>query len=287
MARGVNDSDTHLKAIPFKICIIGNSSVGKTCLVNRYINNTFAVQQNTLAAALMDKVEVVEPPGVQRTKVKLQIWDTAGAEEYRSINSLYYKKAAVVCLVYSVTDYESFDALKYWVNEIEMNGEPGTIKFVVGAKIDDNDVEEGEAVPKHVAQEYAATIGAKFFLTSAKENIGINKMFQTAAEMCASQANLRNDRDVSVQQLQAWLASSMYSPTIGWNYYRCSRICKIRRRAEAIETEVKVSDQTHLFTKVAQIKALTKLLMIRPSKRRKAAVESLYNKIHLDIARAM
>ena len=98
-----------------------------------------------------------------------------------------------------MTDYESFDALKYWVNEIEMNGEPNTIKFVVGAKIDDTEVEEGEAVPKHVAQEYAATIGAKFFLTSAKENIGINKMFQTAAEMCASQANLRNDRDVSVQ----------------------------------------------------------------------------------------
>ena len=98
---------------------------------------------------------MVEPPGVQRTKVKLQIWDTAGAEEYRSINSLYYKKAAVVCLVYSVIDYESFDALRYWVNELEMNGEPNSIKFIVGAKIDIDDVDEEEAVSKHTAQEFA------------------------------------------------------------------------------------------------------------------------------------
>ena len=98
---------------------------------------------------------MVEPPGVQRTKVKMQIWDTAGAEEYRSINSLYYKKAAVVCLVYSVIDYESFDALRYWVNELEMNGEPNSIKFIVGAKIDVDDVDEAEAVPKQTAQEFA------------------------------------------------------------------------------------------------------------------------------------
>ena len=116
--------------------------------MQRYINNTFSVQANTLAAALVQKNVIAEPPGAQRTKVKLQIWDTAGAEEYRSINSLYYKKAAVVLLVYSVTDYESFDALRYWVEEIETNGEPNCIKFVVGTKIDDTEVEEGQAVPK-------------------------------------------------------------------------------------------------------------------------------------------
>ena len=89
--------------------------------------------------------------GCKRTKVKLQIWDTAGAEEYRSINSLYYKKAAIVCLVYSVTDYESFDALQYWVSQLDENADPNCIKFVVGTKIDDNDVEESEVVTKTVA----------------------------------------------------------------------------------------------------------------------------------------
>ena len=84
-----------------------------------------------------------------------------------------------------MTDYESFDALKYWVTELESHGEPNCIKFVVGAKIDDNDVEEGEAVPKQVGQEYAKKIQAQFFLTSAKDNIGISKLFQAAADICA------------------------------------------------------------------------------------------------------
>lgn len=150
VARGITDGDANLKAIPFKICFVGNSSVGKTCIVERYVNNTFTIQANTLAAAFVSKNLVVEPAGCQKTKVKLQIWDTAGAEEYRSINSLYYKKAAIVCLVYSVTDYESFDALEYWAEQLDQNADPNCIKFVVGAKIDDNEVEESEAVKKHI-----------------------------------------------------------------------------------------------------------------------------------------
>ena len=100
-------------------------------------------------------------------------------------------------LVYSVTDYESFDALEYWKIELENGGESDCIKFVVGSKIDDNDVEEGDAVPKQVAIDFAKRINAHFFLTSAKENIGINKMFTTAAELCAHHPELSNDIDVS------------------------------------------------------------------------------------------
>ena len=140
------------------------------------------MQANTLSAAFATKTLKVNPTGDDEVKVKLQIWDTAGAEEYKSINQLYYKKSAVVCLVYSVTDYESFESLQYWVNEIDENAEQHTIKFVVGAKIDDDDVEESDAVPKSVAFEYASKIGAQLFLTSAKENIGISKMFKAAAE---------------------------------------------------------------------------------------------------------
>ena len=121
VSRGTNGGvdDPREKPIPFKICFIGNSSVGKTCIVERYVNNTYSVQANTLSAAFSTKVLVAQPKGLDKTKCKLQIWDTAGAEEYRSINQLYYKKAALVCLVYSVTDYESFDALNFWNKELE------------------------------------------------------------------------------------------------------------------------------------------------------------------------
>ena len=154
---------------------------------------------NTLSAAFTQKILTVQPRGASyETKIKLQIWDTAGAEEYRSINQLYYKKAAIVLLVYSTTDFESFDDLAYWHQELDQQADQNTIKFVVGSKIDITEVDDDcETVPKHTAAEFAKKINAQFFLTSAKENLGINKMFQTAAEMCSQHMELRNDNDVS------------------------------------------------------------------------------------------
>ena len=85
IAQGANAQDIYLKAIPFKLCMIGNASVGKTCIVERYINNKFENQPATLSAAFLTKDIVVEPEGCQRTKVKMQIWDTAGDEKHRAI----------------------------------------------------------------------------------------------------------------------------------------------------------------------------------------------------------
>jgi len=130
-------------------------------------------------------------------KVKMQIWDTAGLEEYKAINRLYYSKAAVICLVYSDTDYESFDSLAEWHKEIAENADKNCLKFVVGAKSDDTEAEE--TVPKSQGVEYARQIGATYFLTSAKTNSGINNMFNKAAEMCAVRQELRNDVDVSLK----------------------------------------------------------------------------------------
>lgn len=82
---------------------------------------------------------MVNPDGTARKKIKLQVWDTAGSEQYRSINSLYYKKAAVVLLVFSVTDEESLEALDYWVDELDRNANPNIVRFLVAAKTDDID----------------------------------------------------------------------------------------------------------------------------------------------------
>ena len=171
--------------------MLGNVDVGKTCIVQRYIYNTYETQQNTLSANFATKVLVVDPPGsLKKTKVKLQIWDTAGSEQYRSINQLYYKKAALVCLVYSTTDIESFDALDYWVKELNSHTNINSIKFLIGSKIDDT---ENDEVSTATAKEYAKKIGAKLFLTSAKENLGINKLFTDAAMQCAQNPSLANE----------------------------------------------------------------------------------------------
>lgn len=78
-------------------------------------------------------------------------------------------------LVYSTSDYESFDSLRDWAREVDENAEQKCIKFVVGAKSDDTEAEEN--VPKSVGVEFAKQLGAKYFLTSAKTNSGISNMF--------------------------------------------------------------------------------------------------------------
>ena len=103
---------------------------------------------------------------------------------------MYYKKAALVCLVYSTTDIESFDALDYWVKELNSHTNKNSIKFLIGSKIDDT---ENDEVSTATAKEYAKKIGAKLFLTSAKENLGINKLFTEAAMQCAQNPTLANE----------------------------------------------------------------------------------------------
>ena len=84
--------------------------------------------------------------------------------------------------MYSTTDLESFDALDYWVKELSTHTNCDSIKFLIGSKIDDTDNDEVSTV---TAKDYAKKIGARLFLTSAKENMGINKLFNEAAIVCA------------------------------------------------------------------------------------------------------
>ena len=96
-------------------------------------------------------------------------------------------------LVYSMNDFESLDQLSHWAQEVEDNAHRNTIKIVVCAKCDN--VEDDEVVPKQDGQDYARQINAEFFMTSAKDNININRLFQKAAELCAGHQELRNDVD--------------------------------------------------------------------------------------------
>ena len=196
LARGIEESpeDQKLKAVPFKVVMLGDVSVGKTCIFKRYFYDTFEIEANTLSACFESKNVVVNPDGTQRRKIKLQVWDTAGSEQYRSINSLYYKKAAVVLLVFSVTDIESLEALDYWVDELDRNGSDKTVRFLVAAKTDDVDETQ---VSKADQQAYAAKYNAHLFLTSSKENIGIDKLFVAAANTCALNMSLANETEVS------------------------------------------------------------------------------------------
>jgi small GTP-binding protein len=103
--------------------MIGDKSVGKTSIVKRYTENTFSTgTESTIGAQFTSKVIEIAPSGVVPVEVKLQIWDTAGEEKFRSITPMYYKNAASVILIYDITSEDTFTSISRWVSEIENNG---------------------------------------------------------------------------------------------------------------------------------------------------------------------
>jgi len=150
-----------------KIVLLGESGVGKTTVVLRYINGNFSRTTPTISASFWTKKLVVN-----NTKITLQIWDTAGQERFKSMTSIYYRNAQAAILVLDVTDPKSFESVQYWVNELRSNAEDVFITIAVN-KIDI----QNHKLDKTLVSEYAANIGAPLFYTSAKENRGIEDIF--------------------------------------------------------------------------------------------------------------
>ena len=113
-----------------KVVLIGESGVGKTSIISRYISNTFKSQlMSTPGANFVTKSVVLEDENKNEQPLKYEIWDTAGQERYRSLAKVFYKNAAVCVLVYDITRKSSFEELKnYWVKEIKENTPPDISK---------------------------------------------------------------------------------------------------------------------------------------------------------------
>ena len=114
---------TDKEAMQCKVVLIGESGVGKTSIINRYISNTFSqVLTATPGASFTTKTVFLQD---YNQSIKFEIWDTAGQEKYRALAKVFYKNAAVCILVYDILRKTSFEELKnYWVNEIKVNGNP-------------------------------------------------------------------------------------------------------------------------------------------------------------------
>jgi len=159
-----------------KIVLLGDTGVGKTSLVLRYVEQRFnPVSTPTIGASFLTKTI-----WVNENRVKLQIWDTAGQERFRSLAPMYYRGASAALLIYDVSSEDSFQKVKEWVKELRTNVFEDIILAIVGNQID-------KPVPRKVdtaqALEYARSIGAHCFETSAKKNIGIEEMFLDIARL--------------------------------------------------------------------------------------------------------
>ena len=153
----------------FKILIIGESGVGKTCFLLRYAENSF-VANHLLTIGIDFKIKVIE---IEGKSIKLQIWDTAGQDRFRTITKTYYKGSHGVILVCDVCDERSFGNVKNWVNQIEQNAKSSICKVLVGNKCDKAERVITEEQGRKLAEEY----NMKFYETSAKTGQNVEEAF--------------------------------------------------------------------------------------------------------------
>uniref|UniRef100_A0A8C8HWI3 small monomeric GTPase n=1 Tax=Oncorhynchus tshawytscha TaxID=74940 RepID=A0A8C8HWI3_ONCTS len=158
----------------FKLLLIGDSGVGKTCVLFRFSEDAF--NSTFISTIGIDfKIRTVELDG---KKIKLQIWDTAGQERFRTITTAYYRGAMGIMLVYDITNEKSFDNIKNWIRNIEEHASADVEKMVLGNKCDVNDKRQ---VSKDRGEQLSLEYGIKFMETSAKANINVENAFMTLA----------------------------------------------------------------------------------------------------------
>jgi len=156
--------------VNFKVVLLGEGRVGKTCLTLRYVQNEFSsLQESTLQATFLEK-----KINFGKRPVKLVIWDTAGQERFRALGPIYYRESNGALLVYDITDRESFTKVRDWVKELrKIVGQDISI-MIVGNKID---LEKQRQVEEKDATEYAKSVGAQHFLCSAKTGKNVEMAF--------------------------------------------------------------------------------------------------------------
>jgi Ras-related protein Rab-1A len=158
----------------FKLLLIGDSGVGKSCLLLRFADDSY-IDSYISTIGVDFKIRTVEQDG---KTIKLQIWDTAGQERFRTITSSYYRGAHGIIIVYDVTDEESFNNVKQWLSEIDRYASDNVNKLLVGNKCD---LTESRAVSYETAKAFADEIGIPFMETSAKDSTNVEQAFMAMA----------------------------------------------------------------------------------------------------------
>ena len=153
----------------YKILLLGDSTVGKTCFLLRYVDDSFLdLHMATIGLDYRLKTLILEEQKI----VKVQLWDTAGQDKFRAITRNYYKGANGIILIFDVTNVKSYENIKKWINEIKEEISEKVAIVLIGNKIDN--VQERK-ISKEQGDKLASEIGVKFFETSAKTGEGINE----------------------------------------------------------------------------------------------------------------
>jgi small GTP-binding protein len=155
--------------------LLGDTSVGKSSIVIRFVKGQFSeYQESTIGAAFLTQTVPVND-----YTVKFEIWDTAGQERYHSLAPMYYRGAPAAIIVYDITSRESFQRAEQWVKELQRQGNPDVVIALAGNKIDRDEERE---VSADEAKSYADHNNLLFMETSAKTNVNIREIFLAIAK---------------------------------------------------------------------------------------------------------
>ena len=159
-----------------KVITLGESGVGKTSIIRRYIHNIF--DDNNLSTIGLN-FSFKEMKLKNGKSINIKLIDTAGQEKYKALAKSYFKNVDAVLFVFAINNQESFDNIKNWINLFNENhnGKEGIPKYLIGNKAD-----QERNVKKEVVDEFAKQNKYKYYETSAKDNMGIDSLFQELSE---------------------------------------------------------------------------------------------------------
>ncbi|CDQ76950.1 unnamed protein product [Oncorhynchus mykiss] len=162
--------------IAFKVMLLGDSAVGKTCVLVRFKDGAF-LGGNFIATVGIDfRNKVVT---VDNAKVKLQIWDTAGQERFRSVTHAYYRDAQALLLLYDITSKSSFDNIRAWLTEIHEYAQKDVVIMLLGNK---TDMAGERVIKREEGEKLAKEYGVPFMETSAKTGVNVELAFLAVAK---------------------------------------------------------------------------------------------------------
>ena len=162
----------------YKVLLLGDSTVGKTCFLLRYCDKTF--QEAHLSTIGLDyRLKTMTLKSGKN--IKLQIWDTAGQDRFRAITKNYYKGANGIILIYDVTNVQSYENVKNWISQIREEANPNVVIYLAGNKVDVS--EQEKLVKTEDGKKIADEFKLKFYETSAKNGVNINEIFEDLVEV--------------------------------------------------------------------------------------------------------
>ncbi|XP_054162474.1 uncharacterized protein LOC128960425 [Oppia nitens] len=205
------------KTLTFKILILGDSNVGKTCIVHRFCDENF-IDGYISTIGIDFKQKLINLDDIP---IKLQIWDSAGQERFRTLTTAYYRGAMGIILMYDVTNIDSFKHIPYWFHNIEENASPDVVKILVANK---SDAQQLRVVDHESGLQLAQQYSVPFFECSCKSNINIHQIFHDITQLIHKQYEQQSEKfDYFGQHFENTINNKMLENNYeNWTKSRCN-----------------------------------------------------------------